>query len=315
MHLSVDRDQTRAFKGSNQSVSLEVRAASKGATAQLDLVSTPKGLEATLAGEGVQRTLTLNSKYAGVYQGIKVRVGVSDPLGIFARRETHELVLAVEFLPLFLLAKRPPIPVSALMLGDYPAGRSGFGQEFHSAEASRSLTSVKDIMWKRQARLSEENLMVRVGEANIPEKLTVLFVENSDGDRRSDPGWMDLVSEAIARIGLAVVGSGTTFKLVHALGDKVTASEARDESGVADMVMSLWRGDLPMERVPGGLRQADIVVAAQSEAQVPQIHSLLLQKPSVVLTWGAGAAPAGTRVVFFSGREDVNGLVARVLGK
>ena len=305
----------KAFKGQSLSTPLLVDTKVGGALAQFDLVSIPDGLEATLIGEGGTRTLRVKSKFAGVYSGFKIRLGILDPLGIFERTEVHETKLSFEFIPTYLLAEREPLRVSAAMLGDYPAGRRGLGQEFYSAEPYSPTSNSRDIMWKRQAKAPGDSLMVRVGEANIPERLTACLIERQGVPKRRSPAWMDLASEAIARVGLPVISSGTTFRLLHVLGDKTSSREARDASGLADMIAWLWGSDEarePSEERPAG---ADIIVTAMAETEAPEIMRLVLSKSSVLLGWDRRGATLSSGIVFFSGREDVSGLVARVLGR
>lgn len=316
LQLAVSSPRGREFKGGTVSVELFVTSKRGASLAVFDLTSVPDGLDAAITGEGLRRTLEVKSRFAGVFSGLKARVGVLDPLGIFSRSEVHELKFSTEFLPTFLLVRREPLQVSAAILGDYPAGRSGFGQEFYSAQMYAPGSSSRDILWKRQAKSPNGNLMARVGEANIPEKLTVCFVERRGVAERKSPQWMDLASEAIARVGLPVISSGTTLRLLHVLGDSVTVAEAKDAGGLANVLVDIWREDGQREKTGMRPGQADIIVTAEAEISEPETMGLVLQKPSVLLGWGRQKKGArGSSVVFFSGHEDVSGLVARVLSR
>jgi uncharacterized protein (DUF58 family) len=315
MELTVGPVQKRTFKGAEVSTSLTIGTVSGKDVAQLELAVVPEGLDASISGEGASRLLRASSRFAGVFGGLKVTVGVRDPLRIFVRKETYDLALAFEFLPTYLLARREPLRVSAAMLGDYPAGRGGFGQEFYSAEVYTPSSPSRDIMWKRQAKMPNDSLMVRVGEANIPEKLTVCFIERREVQGRSAPWWMDLASEALARVGLPVVASGTTLRLLHILEEKTTVAEARDPSELASLLVGLWRHDEAKEHTDSDPSEADIVVAREVETKDPRTFKLVLEKPSVILSGGNRSAALGSSVVFFTGHEDVSGLVARVLSK
>lgn len=315
LKVMADTTRRKAFKGQALSTPLEVGSRAKTSLALLDLMSVPHGIEATLAGEGPSRTLTVKSKFAGVYSGIKVRIGILDPLGLFERTEVHEVKLAFEFIPTHLMHRQEPIRVSAAMLGDHPAGRRGLGQEFYSAEVYTLASNSRDIMWKRQAKMPMDYLLVRAGEANIPERLTICLIERLGVQKRRSPMWMDLASEAIARVGLAVVSSGTTLRLLHVLGDRTSVTEAKDASGLADMIAWVWKSDEPREPSEERPSGADIVVTGMTETEAPETMGLVLSKPSVLLGWDRRGAVSGSSVAFFSGHEDLSGLVARVLGR
>jgi hypothetical protein len=314
--LSVDSPRGRAFKGEEISAGLNISSKRGASLAQFELAQVPEGLEAAIVGDGAKRRLSVNSRYAGVFSGLKVRVGILDPLGIFARTEVHSVRLSFEFLPTFLLAKKEPMRVSAAILGDFPAGRGGYGQEFYSAEMYTPASSSRDIMWKRQAKLPNDSLMVRVGEANIPEKLTVCFIERLGVEDRRSPRWMDLASEAIARVGLPVVSTGTTLRLLHIVGETEVVAETKDAGGLANILIGLWSEGPPAVGSIESPRQADMIIVAETETASSDVMGLVLDKPSVLLGWGQQKKAArGSNVIFFSGREDVSGLVARVLSR
>lgn len=304
----------RSFKGEVLSVPVRIGSRPGVSVARVELVSVPKGLEAKIQGDRGERILHVKSQFAGVYRGIRVKVGVLDPLRIMARHETHEVPFSFEFLPTYLLARVEPPMVAAAMLGDYPAGRSGFGQEFHTAEMYTTSRSSKDIMWRRLAKSPSEDLLARVGEANIPETLTVCLAEDVKSADRRSPSWMDLFSEAVARLGLPVVTIGITFRVVHVVGGSNTVAEARDARSLADLIVGLW-GDEGSEKTELGPRDSDVVLTSREALDEPSLLRLVLDKPSVVVSWGRGRATLGSGMVFFTGNEDVSGLIARVLSR
>jgi hypothetical protein len=315
LELDIGPVRERMFKGEGTSASLRVGRSSERDAAEVELYAVPDGLEADLTGEGAERVLKVSSKFAGVFRGLKVKVGITDPLKLFVRKETHQLDLAFEFLPTYLLARREPLRVPAAMLGDYPGGRSGLGQEFYSAEMYTPSSPSRDILWKRQAKMPAEELMVRVGEANIPERLTACFIQRTESANRHAPWLMDLASEAIARVGLPVVSSGMRFRLLHLFEGKTTVAEARDLAGLANLLVSIWRDDVVKGWTDSEPGEADIIITAELETQDPAIRQLVVEKPSVILTWGSKEVAGGSTVVFFTGHEEVRGLVARVLSK
>ncbi|MCL5672871.1 MAG: hypothetical protein M1566_05230 [Thaumarchaeota archaeon] len=313
--LYAEKSRERTFKGRRVTVALKGWSGPRRVAVNFELVSGPRGIDASLEGEGSSRVLAVQSRFAGLFSGFVVRVGAGDPLGLFVRSQLHELDLALEFLPTFLLASREPITVAAAMLGDLPAGRSGFGQEFYSAEVYNTSSSSKDIMWKREAKLPSDRLYVRVGEANIPETMTVCFLEERDSEERGTAIWMDLASEAIARVALPAILSGTAVRLLHVVDGDARTTQARDPAGLAEMVVWLWKKDGAREMTRETPKDSDFVVVGQVETQDPETMALVLEKPSLVLTWGKRNPVIGSGVAFFTGKEDISGLVAMVLSK
>lgn len=305
----------RVFKGHGIATELKVMKVPRWGIPQVALLEVPEGLLAEIEESGGKFRLSVSSKFAGAFSGLKVKMGIREPLGLYKRDEVREVKMVFEFLPSVLAPAREPMLISATMLGDFPAGRSGLGQEFYSAEAYTSSHSSKDIMWKRLAKSPGENLMARVGEANIPEKLTVSLIEQITAPKRANPSWKNLVSEAVARVGVPVVSIGSTLRLVHVLGKRKTVAEARSLPELADLVMSLWREDLPKKSTTEEPDEADIVVAGQEELTVPDTRGMVSRKPAVILSWGGPAAYAGPKAVSFTGTEDISRLVVGVLSR
>ncbi|MDG6988224.1 MAG: hypothetical protein JRN21_02750 [Nitrososphaerota archaeon] len=306
--------RVRAFKGEEIMVPLRVKTGS--VSARMDLVTVPDGLEAEIKGEGKERSLVARSRYAGVYTGLKARVEIADPLEILARSEVKEVGIVCEFLPTSLLGTGEPIRVSATRLGDLPAGRGGSGQEFYAAEVYTTSRSAKDIMWKRHARTPDELLLVRTGEANIPERMNLWFYEEEEGEeKKRTPARMDLASEAIARVGLPVVSTGTKLRVRHIHRGRATLTEAKDREGLADLVAKLWEDEAAAGVAAESPSQADMVITSEEAAHSPEVMGLVMNRPSVLLVWGEGRGMKGSSVVFFSGHEDLSSLVGMVLSK
>ncbi|MDG7025522.1 MAG: hypothetical protein JRN11_02095 [Nitrososphaerota archaeon] len=315
LELTVKDTVRRAFKGEQVSSGIRLGSGRWTSRATLEVLSAPEGLETAIQGEERDRTLAVRSIYSGVYKGITLKVGILDPLGLFARKEVHELQVSYEFLPTSLLAGKGPLRLTALIPGDYPGGRRGSGQEFYATEPYGSSSNSKDIMWKRQAKLPYESLMVRAGEANIPEQLSVCFVERMETDPKRLPRWMDLASEALASVGLPVVSTGITLRVTHAKKDGATVAEARDLGGLASLIMKIW-SDVEAGTTDTERDRPDMVITAEEETQAPETMRLVLEKPSVILCGSRGRRDVqGTNVVFYTGHEDVSNLVASVLSR
>lgn len=304
----------RTFKGSGLSYPVVFESPKEEARATVELLRVPEGTQGRLRPDPDHgHVLIVSSWFSGVFSGWSLKVGRLDPLGLFTRFEERRLDLAAEFLPNSLLAKREGVVVNAAMLGDRPAGSRGFGQEFYSAEVYDASHDSKGILWKRQAKMGGDNLMVRVGEANIPETLTVCFLERQKRIPSELPTWMDLASEAISLIGITCLDSGSNLKVIHQVGGEVASAEARDLKGLADLLAWLWR-DHPTKKAKE-YPEAGIIVTGEAEMEDPDIFGLLLRKPSVVLSFSHGKVSHSPRVVFFTGKENVSALVGGVLSR
>jgi hypothetical protein len=307
---------TRAFKGGTLEYPLLFRSSRDEQTAHVKLLAVPEGIHADLVPDGEHgHILTMTSKFSGAYSGFSLKVGVYDPIGIFVRYEERTLGLVAEFLPLSLLAPRSEITVSAAILGDRPGGSRGSGQEFYAAEPYDSAHESKGILWKRLAESQGNNLMVRVGEANIPETLTICFLEAQRRPPKQLPPWMDLASEAISIIGLTIIGTRSTLRLIHQVGNGSTVYEAKDLSSLADALAWIWRDDVYKERTTERAADAGIVITGEAEIQDPSIFTLLARKPSVVLSYSSSRVTRGAGVVFFTGNENISGLVYQVMSR
>jgi hypothetical protein len=307
---------TRAFKGGTLEYPLVFHSSRDEQTAHVKLLTVPEGIHADLVPGGEHgQILTMTSKFSGAYSGFSLKVGVYDPIGIFVRYEERKLDLVAEFLPLSLLSPRSEISVAAAILGDRPGGSRGSGQEFYAAELYDSAHESKGILWKRLAESQGNNLMVRVGEANIPETLTICFLESQPRPPKQLPPWMDLASEAISIIGLTIIGTRSTMRIIHLAGKEATVDEARDLSGLADALAWIWRDDVQKERTAETAADAGIVITGEAELQDPSIFTLLARKPSVVLSYSSNRVTRGAGVVFFTGNENISGLVYQVMSR
>jgi uncharacterized protein (DUF58 family) len=308
--------QKRTFKGEALSFPIIFESPGDEARAVLELLSVPEGAQARLRSSPDQgHTIIVSSRFSGVFTGWSLKVGILDPLGLFKRYEERKLDLQAEFLPSSLLARRAEVVVRAAMLGDRPAGSRGFGQEFYSAEVYDSSQDSKGILWRRQAKVGGDFLMVRVGEANIPETLTICLLESQKRIPRELPGWMDLASEAVSLMGLTVLDSGSSLRVIHLVGGEASTAEARDLKGLANLLTGLWSEDHARQKIQGVPTEAGIIVTGEPEMQDPDVFGLLLRKPAVVLTFSVGKVSQSRTVVFFTGKENVNGLVSEVLSR
>ena len=127
-------------------------------------VAPPKGVEVTFerVGEGTYRLL-FQTKFAGRFTGLTTRVEMPDAFALFSRvEESVNAGFVIDSLPTGLLVPMPVVGLSAVSLGDSPAGSRGQGQEFFSVELYDPSNDVRDIFWRRVASMPDDKLVVRL---------------------------------------------------------------------------------------------------------------------------------------------------------
>lgn len=287
----------------------------RGADVELGVAYSPEGVEAQLAAESGRRyVLTLSSNYAGAFRNFRLSITAKDPLGLSERREDKAIQLVAEFLPRSLVALPQRAIITAMALGERPANARGYAQEFYGAEQYDLSQEAKDILWKRLAHASTDSFLVRVREAGTPDSLTVCLFEAAERQGLEIPEWMDLTTESMARVGLSVVGSGVRLRAVRLARGREYEGEASDVRTLADCLMALWD---PIGAAPSAqwLERASVIITGEDELRDPGLSSAAERKPTVVVSDPKRARASGPRLLFFTGSEDLSGIVSRVLSR
>ncbi|HUI01169.1 MAG TPA: hypothetical protein VLX56_06025 [Nitrososphaerales archaeon] len=274
----------------------------------------------TLPGGKVR--LRFVGTYAGRLVGIKVGVALTDPLRIYRRVEQvvfGDLVL--DTLPLSLLASATPRRLTIFGFGDQPTGYPGPGMELYGLDKYHS-GDTKDIVWKRVAKSPTEDLTARVREGNVRDIVRVGVIQFAErGDAKAP--WIDLLCEALARVGKEVIAMGATMVVVYDSprgGDETRAdlpglnqASASDDSQLTEAVMSCSAAP-PSRNVGAVTASSDFVVTGLRELDDPGVAGLLSRKAVLLIAEGPSSRPPpAVRSLVYSGVEDLTPLVRRVL--
>ena len=281
-----------------------------------------------LSGEG-DPEMVLTPSLAGRSERLVARVQGTDPLGLFTMVRTTELGLVLESLPLALRTPARPLQVSPLSFGENPAGRAGAGQELYAVGEFQPGLDPRDIMWKCAAEMTEDAVIpLRVREVNVRKVVSIgVLVRSGSEDERARRG--DLVSEAIAQVGVRVIRIGTALEVAGSPPSGARRATASSMAELADVTSSAWVGggavspirplsgsfsfDLlivgPQEADPGALppfRQLLIVSEEGGDGALLPLTSLSSSSPSPFRRLPRGAS-------VFTGKEDLSGVTSSVM--
>lgn len=315
LEVSLSPRSPRGFKGEVQEVVVKLGSPRRRwGIPRLVSVAPPKGVEVTFerVGEGTYRLL-FQTKFAGRFTGLTTRVEMPDAFALFSRvEESVNAGFVIDSLPTGLLVPMPVVGLSAVSLGDSPAGSRGQGQEFFSVELYDPSNDVRDIIWRRVASMPDDKLVVRLKEANIPEVLRVGFVET---EQRGDglPRWMDLVTEAMARVARSIMGAGVRVRIVSERGRSTSSFEVSSLARLADAVMEVWTTAAPETHREGSLGDSDIIITGTKELSNPTVALMVSRTPSVVISEERSEGTIGANAVVYTGKEDVGRIVQTVL--
>jgi len=311
--LRMEPQRFSDFKARKFEARLNFEGRKRGAVLNVSRVTAQPGVDVEVKPRADGSfSLTLRTKFAGRFNTLSATVRVSDAMGIFfSEEEVRFKEFQLDSLPTSLLQRPRPLPMAAISIGDAPSGSRGSAQEFYAIEDYDASSDPRGILWKRVAESPTEKLVARVGESNIPKALTVAVVETADRFE-TQPWFMDLVSEALARMGREAAEYGITLHVVSDIKGLVWAAEARTVSEVAACAMGLWtqgrKGPASKE-----LPWPDLVITGLEDLEDPRVTGLVMNRPAVVVTSGRPAKKLGRKVMLFSGSEDVSKVLQAVL--
>lgn len=299
------------FKGRRFESRLTFEGRKRGAVLGVSRMRTQPGLDAEVRPSGDAFVVTFQTRFAGRFTSLVATVRVSDALGlVFSEDEVTFKEFVLDSLPGSLLQRPRPLPMAAISIGEAPSGSRGAAQEFYSIEDYDAGSDTRGILWKRVAESTTEHLVARVGESNIPRALTVGVVETATRFE-TQPWFMDLVCEALARIGREAVEYGITLRVVSEINGMVRTATARTVPELASCVVSLWSegkglaGDL--------LAEANVVVTGLDDLRDRRVLGLVASRASVVVASGTPGRSLGRKAMVYTGSEDVGRVLQTVL--
>jgi len=316
IHVSVEPKKLKVFKHENAStvITLISDAPRWLRPVSLSLENTP-GLEGRATELGSPSfEFTVKPSYAGMFELSTARFGSEDVLGLFVRQETLPIHLIVESLPLALLAPPRLTDFLPLAVGENPAGRKGFGQEFYGVGEYLPGIDTKDILWKRVAQAEDGSISVRVREANVKASVTlgIALGWNSEDERAR---MVDLALEAMAQIGRTLFSVGTTFEVVYPSGGALVSARASSTSELAVALLEVAGASAKPEFARGPVPACDLLLMSQSRGGGPQERAMAKLTPVLVLADQLITIGSSTDISLFTGREDLSRLTMMVMGR
>jgi hypothetical protein len=312
--LSVEPSRLRTFKRESRSTVIRIGSLGSGfaKVVTISLVA-PFGLEGQVRNfERGSGELVLKPMYAGLFEGMRVAMEVTDVLGLFTQTQEVELELVVEALPRALLLPDSPQLVSPMVQGEVPTGGRGTGIELFSIEQYSAGSDAKDIMWKKMARSSDQSIHVRVREANARPSVAMFSVVSSlIPEERVE--LVDLTAEAMAQLGKRLLSMGVTVELARSDPGGLTVASAADVAELAAAIVRIWSGTAGSSDVHGAMARATLLILGPSQLEDVYIRNAAEGKPSLLIRTGPGQQSPGQGMFVFTGREDLTQLVEVLL--
>lgn len=306
----------RQFKRKEGRVQLSLEGSSRFLSRPVVVsVEAPRGVDGAveMTHDG-QTEIVVKSVYSGRFVGFRAWIEYSDPLRLFVRTEALKIDLVLESLPLSLASVPAGFTASPIALGEIPSSRRGFAQEFYGAEDYDRSHEAKDILWKRLAKLEEGRLMARVKEANIPTDLAICLLELGERSEEQTPRWMDLVCEAVSKVGMEVLRANSVLKILRVKGRSAFPIHVRNRRELADAVMALWQERPAAMSATEAIRTSSMVITGELEFSRDEVLAEAEGKPFLVATDRMREAKR-PGLIFFSSSGEVGGIVELVFNR
>ncbi len=278
-------------------------------------VKGPEGVDTITNDSKEALSLTFRPKYAGRFIGLRASFDFLDPLGLF--RKTIEVVredFVIDCYPESLLKEVKQAAPITLALGERSGRSHGTGQEFYSIDEYNPSIEKKNIYWKKIASLPDERLLVKVREANIPQSITIGLIKTVPRESK-DFEWMDLACEAAGDLGSHIFSLGCDVNLVFLKGERIANFETTDllefRQGLMEMSLSEVCGADPISKI---LHESDICITGFKELEDKLLARVIARKPAILIKDDENLPPIlGNTSLIYTGREDVGGIVDRVI--
>ncbi len=308
----LEENHLKGFKGDTLSATVRLGPRRLGWTS-ISASSAIAGVEQ--AGAAIQDgkvTLNFETRYAGRFRGLGLRLEFGDPLQLFSK--VHEISyddFTVDVLPLSLLRPTSARKTSMLTLGEEPAGAPGMGQELFSIDEYEPFSDPKNIIWKRVARSPDQSLFVRIRESNVPSVIRVGLLDAARRDERLS--WVDLFCEGVGLLGKELIDLGCHLEVSYGSPSGLMVCQVSDLQDLAEALLSFSSSASGAQFGDQLIDQSDVIVTGLREVEEPNIARTLSRKPSMLIHERASPMYIGERSVVFTGRESIFPFVARVV--
>ncbi len=314
--ITVEEDQVRIFKGEESHLSIGLGSrSSRWNGFQVISCDFPNGQATRTESETGGRILfSFKGRYAARSQGLRIRYGMSDALGLF--QITDDLVagdIILDVLPRSLLALVVSKTVPSFGLGERPAGYPGPGQELYGLDYYHPSTDAKNIIWKRVAKSPGEALVERVRESNLKDSVRIGVIQLVERTGEERQRWIDLLCEALASVGKEALEMRVRLTLLYPSGASLVIKPVSNVDELAEALMT-YSTEQPSSEIADVIRRSDLVVAGVRELESAGIAGALSTKPLLLISeTGSPSSAPGRRSLVYSGRENFLPLLRRVL--
>jgi hypothetical protein len=323
--VMVEPARVRGFKGDELRTEITlVFPRSRWINVKLSSVKGEPGVETKFKTQsnGVT-TVFLSSKYSGSFSGLKLDLEIVDILNLFSKQiQAVYAGFVFESLPLSILIQIPHAKPMPLILGERSGRTPGSSLELHALDNYQPFTEIKNIMWKRVARMPDEKLIVRIRDSSIPKVVRIGFIETKARREQAKLSWKDLACEAIGLIGNSLLASGCYVEIIQTSQqqEKFNQTLIHEVSEIDELSNAIMRlSDPPnlgkdMENVFQVLERADLVVCGMRELEDKLLSIPISKKPTLaVVEERTTPIVIGQQTLLYSGVEDVRKLVAKIL--
>ena len=321
--IVIDPERMRGFKGDEfpATISIIFKRA-RWVSVHLSSIRLPEGIivKSQEAKQGLVRLL-VKSPYAGLFEGIELRLELWDTLGLFSKEFlTADSKFTLESLPLSLLSSisaTRPLPLS---IGDRSARAHGSSLELYSLDEYQPFSETKNLLWKKIARMPDERLIVRVREAMIPRIVRIGLVESAARQPEMKLRFMDLICEGTGALCNNLLAVGSSIEILSATQDASGGIQPiliSNIEEISDALMKTLGRTVDLEVNSGQsevIMRSDIVVSGLLELEDEYLATAISKKPSLLIQEeDVLPVQVGEQSIIYSGVEDVRKLVSKVI--
>lgn len=318
--LSISPMQLRGFKGEEVYADLELFTKSqRWISVVVSSIEAPLGVEVkTEVLNSNQIRLALIPRFAGSFKGLRVELELRDVLGLFARpiaKIFYDFV--IESMPNSLVVPIPRPRPFLLALGERTAGTKGAGQEFYSIDDYQPYSETRDILWKRIARMPDERLLIRIRESNMPQNMTIGFLEIKERAPMDRLRFVDLASEGVGLMGRNLLASKCDVTILRRSHDSMEERRISSTEELADALIPLSLSERMVDDrdIIQILNESDVLVTGLRELEDLNLANSVSRKPTLLIDEEATPALIGEQSLIFRGTEDIRKLIARAVEK